>query len=227
MKQKITKRSLPFSRPTYLLILLFSCSLSIAQTSDGQVPKHEKSFDGPYLGVNVGAQNIFGGALIDELDVLSQKSGFVLEFSSGYRWQFSRNKLVFGAELQYGITDGNLEQTDTRNQMKIDYENNSQFGYGLNFGVALGKKRCVLLTTYAYITRRSFDINIRETTGFAFTQKDVQRFIRYGLVLESPIYKRLHLKASIGRIYVDYGDLETNMDVDDKWDIAIGANYQF
>jgi len=224
MKHQSINRGQSFFKLLFLTFLFSNACLISAQ--EGSI-NSDPYFDGAYLGISIGSQNIFGGALINDLDVLGQKSGLVVEFAPGFRKQIGNDRLVLGLEIQYGITDGDLEQTETRNQMKIDYDNNSQFGYGLNVGAALGKRKNILLSSYAYVTKRNFDITITETTGSTFTQKDGQRFLRYGLTLESPIYKRLHIKTSIGRIYVDYEDLDTNMDVDDKWDLTVGVNYQF
>lgn len=175
----------------------------------------------------MGVQNIFGGAFIDNLDMLGQKSGFVTEFSAGYRKQLVNDRLLIGAELQFGITDGNLEQIDTRNQMEIDYKNNSQFGYGVNIGIALGRKKKILLYTYGNVTKRNFDITISEVGGTTFMQEDGQRFLRYGIGFEIPVSGNFHLKATVGRVDVDYGDLETNINVENKTDLGLGVMYQF
>lgn len=212
---------------SFLIFSLFISSSLIAQNLTIDTTKTEKSFDGFHLGISMGVQNIFGGAFIDNLDVLGQKSGFVTEFSAGYRKQLANDRLVIGAELQFGITDGNLEQIDTRNQMAIDYKNNSQFGYGVNIGVALGRKKKVLLYTYGIVTKRNFDITITEISGANFTQKDGQRFGRYGLGLEIPVVGNFNAKATVGRVNVDYGDLETNINVDNKTDFSLGVVYQF
>lgn len=212
---------------SFLLFFLLTCASLIAQTPGTDASKTEKYFDGFHLGISMGVQNIFGGAFIDNLDVLGQKSGFVTEFSTGYRKQFVNDRLVIGAELQFGITEGNLEQIDTRNQMEIDYKNNSQFGYGVNIGVALGRKKKILLYTYGTVTKRNFDITITETNGTNFTQEDGQGFNRYGLGLEIPVLGNFNVKAIVGRVNVDFGDLETNIDVDDKTDFSLGVVYQF
>ncbi|EAR00558.1 porin family protein [Maribacter sp. HTCC2170] len=223
MQQKTAKTKVPFSKQFYLLLFLFSCTLSLAQES----VLNESYFDGPYVGLTLGAQNIFGGALIDDLDVLGQKSALVIELSAGYRIQFLNDRFIAGAALQFGITDGDLTQTDTRNQMMVDYKNNSQFGYGIQIGVALGKKKAFLLYAFGNVTKRNFDITIMETSGFDFTQKDGQRFGRYGLGVEIPMLKKFNITANVGRVSVDYGDLETNKDVDDKTDFNLGVVYQF
>nr|WP_298929567.1 outer membrane beta-barrel protein [uncultured Allomuricauda sp.] len=221
MKQNIIFTS------SFLLFFLLTCASLIAQNPDADTSKTEKYFDGFHLGISMGVQNIFGGAFIDNLDVLGQKSGFVTEFSAGYRKQLVNDRLLIGAELQFGITDGNLEQIDTRNQMEIDYKNNSQFGYGVNIGIALGRKKKILLYTYGNVTKRNFDITITETNGTNFTQEDGQGFNRYGLGLEIPVLGNFNVKAIVGRVNVDFGDLETNIDVDDKTDFSLGVVYQF
>jgi len=210
----------------YLIILVFTISISNAQNQETEKSKTNKLFDGFYLGMSFGSQNIFGGAFIDNLDVLSQKNGFVAEFSSGYRRQLLNDRLLIGLELQFGITDGDLEQVDNRNQMKINYESNSQFGYGINLGVTLGKKKNVLAYTYGSITKRNFDITIVDINGSSFTQEDGQRFLRYGIGLEIPIYKKFNIKAAVGGVNVDY-DEDTNMDVDRNIDYNLGVVYQF
>ena len=227
MNQKTTLTTLLFFKRAYLLVFLFSCSLSIAQSSKADMAKMERHFDGPYLGLTMGTQNIFGGAFIDDLDVLGQKSGFVVEFSSGYRKQFLKDRIIFGAAIQFGITDGDLTQIDNRNQLKIDYKNNSQFGYGIQLGLALGQKKTIHVYTYGNVTKRNFDISVTGTNELRFTQKDGQVFVRYGLGIEIPILRKLNIHANAGRINVDFRDLRTNMDVDDKTDFNLGLIYQF
>lgn len=221
MKQNIIFTS------SFLLFFLLTCASLIAQNPDADTSKTEKYFDGFHLGISMGVQNIFGGAFIDNLDVLGQKSGFVTKFSTGYRKQLANDRLLIGAELQFGITDGDLEQMDTRNQMEIDYKNNSQFGYGINLGIVLGKRKKALLYTYGIVTKRNFDITISEVGGTTFMQEDVQRFLRYGIGFEIPVSGNFHLKATVGRVDVDYGDLETNINLENKTDLGLGVMYQF
>ncbi|MCW5518106.1 porin family protein [Muriicola sp. Z0-33] len=209
-----------------LIVLLLTTTMSISQNHDKKKSDTDKVFDGFYLGLNVGSQNIFGGAFIDNLDVLSQKNGFVVEFSSGYRKQLLNDRLLIGAALQFGLTDGDLEQVDNRNQLKIDYENSFQFGYSFNLGVTLGKKKNVLAYAYGSVTKRRFNITITDINRTSFSQLDEQRFLRYGIGLETPIYKNFSIKATVGTVNVDY-DEDTNMDVDDKFDFNLGVVYQF
>lgn len=227
----MNSKSINFGQLTFkyvcLLFFTFFTSILIAQNKEIENSDIDRHFDGFHIGLSVGSQNIFGGAFIDELDVLGQKNGFVVELSSGYRRQLLNSRLLIGFEFQFGITNSDVEQVDTRNQLKINYENNSQFGYGINLGIALGKNKNVLAYTYGSITKRNFDILIINTNGISFGQKDGQGFLRYGIGLETPIYKKLNIKATVGRVYVDFGDLKTNMDVDDKLDFNLGIVYQF
>nr|WP_299485355.1 outer membrane beta-barrel protein [uncultured Allomuricauda sp.] len=223
MQHKTIKISIFFSTQLYLLLFLFSLTISFGQQSE----LSNGHFDGPYIGLTFGSQNIFGGAFIDDLDVLGQKSGLVVELSPGYRKQFLNDRLVVGVAFQFGLSDGDLTQTDTRNQMMVDYKNNSQFGYGIQLGVALGQKKGFLLYAFGNDTKRNFDITVTAINGLSFTQKDGQRFGRYGLGLEVPVYKKININANVGRVSVDYGDLETNIDVDDKTDFNLGITYQF
>jgi hypothetical protein len=227
MVQKSTDYRSLFSFPLLSILFFFSSFMMLAQKDLTDKSSSGKHFDGLYLGMTLGVQNIFGGAFIDDLDVLGQKSGFVAEFSPGYRKQFLKDRLMLGVALQFGITDGNLEQVDTRNQMKINYKNNSQFGYGINLGTALGKKKRFLLYVFGNVTKRNFDITVTQTTGSNFTQEDGQKFGRYGLGFETPIFGNFNILATVGRVSVDYGDLETNIDIDDKTDFNIGVVYQF
>lgn len=202
-------------------LTLLPINLQAQEASD------DKKFDGIYLSSSVGIQNIFGGALIDELDLLAQKSGFVLETSLGYRRQFAKERMLVGVELQFGLTNGDLTETDIRNQSKVTYENSSQGGYGLTIGGILGKSRGLLVFGYLNNTRRNFDIEITETDGRAYTQKDGQVFIRYGIGAEFPVWRRFHIKASFGSVITDYGDLTISQSVDDKMDFNLGATFQF
>jgi hypothetical protein len=221
--QNLIPQTMLYKTITGLLVAILISSMNLnAQNND-----ENKHFDGPYIGLTVGSQNIFGGAFIDDLDVLAQKSGLVIEFHPGFRKQVFKNRIVIGAEIQFGFTDGNLEQLDTRNQLKIEYENNSQFGYGIHVGPTIGKNKNVLLYAYGNVTKRNFDITIFDTSGNIFGQEDGQRFLRYGIGLETPIYKKFNIKTSIGKTDVDYGELITNINVENKLDFNLGILYQF
>lgn len=184
-----------------------------------------RHFDGLYLGANAGSQNLFGGSFVDEVDVLAQESRFVAEVFTGFRKQFLKGRMLAGAEVQLGFTDGDLMHDDPSKSLTINYENNFQSGYGLTAGAVLGKKKNVLAYAYAFETKRKFDVSIQDAFGH-FYQKDEQGMLKYGIGVEAHIWKGLNARATLGRLRVDFGDLETNIDVEDKWDLTIGVLYQ-
>ena len=195
--------------------------LSLAQRGVGG-----RHFDGLYLGANAGSQNLFGGSFVDGVDVLAQESRFVAEVFPGFRKQFLKGRLVAGAEVQIGFTDGDLRHEDPANSLTINYQNSFQSGYGLTLGGVFFKKKNLLAFAYAFETQRKFDVNIRDAFG-RYNQKDEQGMLKYGLGLEAKIWRGLHARATAGRLRVDFGDLVTNIEVDDKWDLTAGVTYQF
>jgi len=182
-----------------------------------------RSFSGPYVGASLATQNIFAGAFLGNRDVLAQDNAIVAEFSFGWRHEFS-NRLVVGAEMQYGRFGGNLRHSE--GPLQIDYDGSDQFGYGITFGRTFGVRRNSLLYAYAFETERDFDVTIRNEFG-VFSQNDNQGMVRYGLGAEIVLHKGIHLRGNVGRVAVDFGDLVTNIDVEDKWDASIGLVYQF
>ena len=64
----------------------------------------DKAFSGLYGGVEVGRQNIIGGSLIDDIDVLTQDTRTVLGFQGGLRYQFDMGFLI-GIEGSIGLMD--------------------------------------------------------------------------------------------------------------------------
>lgn len=202
-----------------LILPLFCCSVSFAQTA-------EKHFGGFYLGANAGSQNIFGGSLVDGVDVLAQDSRFVAELFSGLRVQFLKSRILAGIEAQIGFTDGNLSHRDDARTLAIHYKNHFQSGYGLTLGGVFRQKKTLLAYAYAFETTRKFDVSIRQG-GVSFKQKDEQGMLKYGLGLEAKIRRSLHARATVGRLRVDFGDQKTNIRVDDAWDFTAGVVWQF
>lgn len=212
---------------TIVFLLLFCAAQSLLAQNENAIPPNDQlRFDGFYLGVAFGSQNIFGGSFVNGVDVLAQDSRFVTDFSAGYRRQFFKGRMMFGAELQTGITDGDLMHEDPENQLFIKYENSSQWGVGLTLGAALGKRKNILVFAYGNETKRRFDVRINEN-GSTYNQKDKQGMLKYGLGLEVPVYKGLNVRATFGGLRVDFGDLVTNIDVEDKADIMAGLLWQF
>ncbi len=189
--------------------------------------RRDSVFDGFYVGTSVGSQNIFGGALINDLDLLTQKSGLVLEITPGYRRQLLNNRFLVGFELQLGFTDGDLVGFDSRFQFDVFYKNNIQRGFGLIAGVMVGPNRRFLIYSYGHVTNRDFDIEFTESNGTVHNQEDGQRFLRYGVGVEAPILKKTAVRAWVGGVDVDFGDLVTSQDVEDKLDVNVGLIYAF
>ena len=210
-----------------VLYLVLVCHFSIlAAQNDSKIVSADKFFDGFYAGLEMGSQNIFGGSLIDGKDVLAQKSGFVADFFTGYRKQFLNDRLLAGADLLFGITDGDLMFSNPEEALEINYKNNTQFGYGLKIGVVLGKQKRFLIFAYGNETKRKFDVDIQQGV-WEFSQTDKQGMIKYGLGLEAKVFNNLNVRVKVGGLSVDFGDLETNIDVEDKIDIMAGVLFQF
>lgn len=208
----------------YLLLLTISL-FHFAVCSFAQNSPAARHFDGIYLGANAGSQNLFGGSFVDGTDVLAQESRFVAELFTGFRKQFLKGRLLAGAEVQIGFTDGDLLHHDPDKSLKINYKNSFQNGYGLTLGAVLLKNKNLLAYTYAFETKRKFDVTIREGAA-TYKQKDEQGMLKYGLGVEAKIWRGLHARATLGRLRVDFGDLKTNIDVEDKWDMTLGVVYQ-
>ena len=200
-----------------LLILSLSIVAQESQTS-------EKKFQGVYTGISLGVQNIFGGAFIDEVDVLAQKSGFVLEILGGFRFQLLERRFVLGAEYQYGFTNGDMSIED--NLFTVNYSNNRQIGLSLNLGYAFGENRNHLAYFLIGQGRRNFDIIIREQAGTTYTQMDQQNFDRFGLGVETNFSRQISCRLNVSRIFVDYGDLIVTQDVEDKLDVNLAFIFQ-
>tara|TARA_R110002073_G_scaffold103234_2_gene233706 strand:+ start:3609 stop:4292 length:684 start_codon:yes stop_codon:yes gene_type:complete len=210
-----------------LLFLIFTSSL-FSQNSEKVKKSLNKSFNGLYFGLNTGKQTIFSGAFINNIDVLAQDSKITTEFISGYRKQVFDNKIVFGGEIQIGLSDHNLMLDyieNSNSQFNIDYTNKNQISFGLNTGVVISNN--TLLFAYGYIVKSNFDIVITEMNGSTFSQEDGQRFLRYGIGIEIPIYKSFNIKGTLGSTKIDHDDLQTNTKVDSEANFAFGVIYQF
>ncbi len=206
------------------LLLLYSFITVPACAQDGQEAK-DKAFDGFYAGVEGGYQNIFGGALVGGRDLLAQDSKAIIGVLAGWRKQFGGG-FVIGLESQWAWTDGQLNFTDPASSLTIDYDNNSQVGYGLTFGHVVGSQQKTLLYLYGYQTDRNFDVSIVGPAGTG-TQRDRQGMIRYGIGFEHAVRDALHFRLNIGGVKVDFGDADTNIDVENKIDVTLGLVYQF
>ncbi len=216
-----------FLNKWFCFVILFMTTNVLAQEVQAEHEATKQLFDGFYLGSNLGFQNVFGGAFIDDLEILTQRSRIVLEFSPGYRLQFLENRFSAGFEVQLGFVDGDMEGYDNRYKFDVFYKNSFQSGYGFVAGVAIGKDKNYLIYGYANVTNRTFDIKYTEKNGTVHTKEDGQQFLRYGIGLETEIIKRFSVRAFFGAVDVDFGKHETSQDVEDKLDINIGIVYQF
>ena len=134
--------------------------------------------------------------------------------------------MVTGLEYSVGFLNGNLEHNSPSESLFIKYENSFQSSIGINIGVALGEQRRYMLFGYLNETKRKFDVDINQY-HYHYTQRDKQGMLKYGIGLELSVIKRINLKVTFGGLRVDFGELETNIDVDDKYDFTFGINYQF
>ncbi len=203
-------------RTILLVFLTIGCAAGFAQTK----------FSGLYTGALFGSQNIFGGSYVEGVDVLAQKSGFVLDFPVGLRLQTLNERLVLGLEFTLGITDGDLFHQDDTKPLTINYSNSFQRGFGGMAGWVPGRGRTLLLFLYLNETKRKFDVDIRDRHG-KYSQKDKQGMLKYGLGLELPLKGILHLRASAGLMRVDFGDRITNINIEDRGDFMAGLIFQF
>ena len=82
-----------------------------------------------------------------------------------------------------------------------------------------------MLLGYTYVTTRMFDLTIKDDSG-SYTQTDKNGFIRYGFGVEILLTRVWHLRTTIGALSIDFGDAETNIDVENKIDVSIGIVFQ-
>ncbi len=205
------------------LLALSGASTAAAQSSSDPEVKH---FTGLYLATALSSQNIFGGALINDIDVLAQDRGLVVVFAAGLRGQFLNDHVLVGVEFQYGRTSGDLTHFDPPSQSAVSYENTAQTGFGLTFGWVGGPGNKLAIFSYALSTERTFDIDIVDPVN-TYSQIDGQRFLQYGLATEVNFSGSWSFRASVGRQYNDYGELVTNVDLERKPDLALGVVFGF
>jgi len=211
--------------PILIFFFLFfsNQALSHAQLTESTSDPDLK-FDGFYIGANIGIQNVFGGSFVNEMDILAQEHRLVLELQTGYRKQFLSERFVLGLEFQLGFLNADLMHMEQ--DLKIFYDSNIQSGIGLTAGYAFGRKRSLLVFLYANETKRKFDVNI-ENQNFEFTQTDKQGMLKYGFGIEYSLGEKVNLRATAGKLNVDFGSLVTNIDVEDKMDFTLGAVFNF
>lgn len=185
----------------------------------------ERRFHGLYFGAEVGSQNIFGGALVNGQDILTEDKRVTASGLLGWRYQF-KNGLVVGLEGQLGITDGDLSFNSPTDNLQISYENSSQSAYGLTLGYAFGTNHDWLFYAYGLETSRDFDVTIAGPLGVG-TQNDNQGMVRYGVGIEKAFGSGLHVRAAAGTLAADFGDANTNIDVEGRLDLTLSVLFRF
>ncbi len=203
----------------WIWCLLFPLAFSL----QGQ---HLKHFDGMYVGLAGGQQHLFGGALLDGIDVLAERSSWVWEGALAYRKQLLSNRVVVGVELVFGLTNGQLRQIDSRSQVEVDYKNETQTAIGVSLGWVPDLPRKTLVFVFAQRLRRQFDISFNSLDGMHHTQLDTQNFDNFGLGAEYSLRKRWNLRASLSKSVVDFGDLETSLELNNPLNYSLGITFQ-
>ncbi len=185
------------------------------------ISEGSRKFEGLYIGINTGVQSVFSEALIDEQRVPEQDSRWTAEFLIAHRWQFLNDRIVFGLEVQLGLTDGDLDRSFTGfRQLDINFTNNSQASLGYSMGYVSGKKKNILLYTYLHQIRRSFDISLTEDGSIIAWQRDSQTALRYGLGLEYNLGRQFSTRLSLG-------SQNLKINVDEATEFTLGVIYQF
>lgn len=176
---------------------------------------------GVYTGIGVSSQNVFSGGFLNDVDVLEQESLLVSELLLGWKMPISSNWFV-ALEANVGIINDTLSLQEPG--LSITYDNQSHYSFGGHLARYLNQQHTSALLFYANITHRSFDLSISIPDHF-FTQKDQQSFLRYGLGYQKAISKNWQWRATIGGNYVSFGELETNINVNDGFDIGLALTY--
>jgi hypothetical protein len=208
-----------------IILLILLGHISFAQEAKDSVSLSSLKFDGIYFGLDGGSQNVFGGSFVDGVDILAQESKFVGELLFGGRKQFLKGKLFLGLEFQLGFLNGQLHHKDLVRDLEIEYQNRSQHGFGGIVGTALGKSKKVAVFGYMNETKRKFEVDIMQGAS-RFSQKDKQGMLKYGIGAELNVHKKFNFRGTFGAMRVDFGDLITNIDVEDKYDFIIALIWQ-
>lgn len=203
-------------------LLVLSC-FWMTGYSQGKEPDsgNPRNFEGLYIGVNTGMQSVFSEALINEQSVPQQDSRWTAEVLIAHRWQFLNDRIVFGLEVQVGLTDGDLARSFTGlRQLDISFTNNSQASLGYTMGYVSGVERKLLLYTYLYQIRRSFDVTLTEDGNVIEWQRDSQTAVRYGLGLEYNLGGQFSTRLGVG-------SQSLKINVEEATELTVGVTYQF
>lgn len=180
-----------------------------------------QAFSGPYAGVDVGRQHIIGGALVDGVDTLQQDDRFVTSLFGGLRAQLGG--VVIGGDLGVGRVDGQLTLADPGRRLTVNYQNRSQWHWAATLGHTVGA--ATLVFGYVSEVTRSFDVAI-ERGGQAFTQRDEQGMLRFGVGVERKLRGPLHLRGTLGSSRADFGGRPTNIEINRRLEFSLGVLVQ-
>lgn len=173
------------------------------------------------LALDGGVQNIIGGAQVSGLDVLSQASRRVGTLSLGVRAETSFG-FVVGADLGFGVADGNLRLVDPDGPLEVSYRNRTQRHWNAVVGWAVGAERATTLHVYLSEVSRTFDVDVNEA-GARYRQIDGQGLLRFGLGVERDVTKALAVRLRAGTSRADFGGRPTNITPARPLDLTAGV----
>ncbi|WP_448550219.1 outer membrane beta-barrel protein [Thalassotalea fusca] len=205
-----------------ILNLFFTALLCLALPAQSK-EENLLSNQGFYAGVGLSSQNYFSGALLDGIDVLQQESVLVKELLLGWKMPINRNWFL-GIEGVYGhATDPLFRQ---QQNIAIHYENTSHYSLGVQLSRYLNVQKSSAFLVYANLTDRRFELTINTANG-TLNQTDGQSFLRYGIGYEHNLAHNWSWRITLGGNYATFGNLQTNINVNDGVDLGVMASYTF
>jgi Outer membrane protein beta-barrel domain len=181
-------------------------------------------FEGAWLGVEAGQQNVAAGALVAGTDVLRQEGKTVATVMGGYRFGFG-GRYVLGLDAGFGWIDGDLARAAPGGG-SIEYLAKPQYQIGGMAGMELDLGGPTLLFAYLNETTRSFNVYVQQGAQ-RFQQQDEQGTLRYGVGLERAMGESLAVRVTVGSSRADYGDRRTDIDGDKAIDVMVGLVWRF
>jgi hypothetical protein len=197
------------SRQRALLVVAGLCVLAPPASAEG-------TRAGVYVAAEHGLQQLIGGAQYAGTDMLAADVRTVTSFAFGLR--FEVRDWIFGGDLGFGQTDGDLRLEDPGIPLTIRYRNNSQTHFGLHLGRRVGEDWRV----YGYLSEASRDFDVTLTDGGGtFQQTDGQGILRFGVAVERSITRLLSWRVALGSARAKF-DGPTNVDPDRELELGLG-----